>query len=122
MDEEEFIEIEIDVKDIISKEELVEKINNLETRNNQYIKIILKGNRNFELNTYEIIKLVENEKIIKIKNKTNIAYNLEQISNSNTLKGIFVQKMLEKLKQDNLTEENKMEIEKAIEVGLEALE
>ncbi len=114
MDEEEFIEIEIDVKDIISKEELVEKINNLETRNNQYIKIILKGNRNFELNTYEIIKLVENE--------TNIAYNLEQISNSNTLKGIFVQKMLEKLKQDNLTEENKMEIEKAIEVGLEALE
>ena len=116
MDEEEFIEIEIDVKDIISKEELVEKINNLETR------IILKGNRNFELNTYEIIKLVENEKIIKIKNKTNIAYNLEQISNSNTLKGIFVQKMLEKLKQDNLTEENKMEIEKAIEVGLEALE
>ena len=97
MDEEEFIEIEIDVKDIISKEELVEKINNLETRNNQYIKIILKGNRNFELNTYEIIKLVENEKIIKIKNKTNIAYNLEQISNSNTLKGIFVQKMLEKL-------------------------
>ena len=44
------------------------------------------------------------------------------MSNSNTLKGLFIQKMLQKLKEENITEESKVEIEKAIEVGLEALE
>lgn len=122
LDEEEFIEIEMDITELISKEELVEKINDLETKSNQYIKIILKGNRKFEINTYEMIKLVENERIIKIKNKTSIVHDLEKMSNSNTLKGLFIKKMLEKLKEEYITEESKIEIEKAIEVGLEALE
>lgn len=122
LDEEEFIEKEIEVTDLISKEELIEKVNALDFKNNQYIKIILKGSRKFEINTYEIIKLVENERIIKIKDKTNLFHDLEKMSNSNTLKGLFVKKMLQKLKEENITEESKVEIEKAIEVGLEALE
>ncbi len=122
LDEEEFIEKEIEVTDLISKEELIEKVNDLDIKNNQYIKIILKGSRKFEINTYEIIKLVENERIIKIKDKTNLFNDLEKMSNSNTLKGLFIQKMLQKLKEENITEESKVEIEKAIEVGLEALE
>lgn len=122
LDEEEFIEIEIDITELNSKEDLIEKINNLEIKNNQYIKIILKGNRNFEINTYEIIKLILNDRIIKIKDKTKIAYNLEKMANNNTLKGLFVQKMLEKLNDENINDEDIIEIEKAIEVGLEALE
>ena len=121
LDTEEFKEKEIDITNILSKEELIEKINETEIKNNEYIKIILKGNRNFEINKYELIKYIENERIIKIKDNTQIAYNLEKISKENTLKGIYIKKMLEKLKQPELTKEEKSTIEKAIEIGLEAL-
>ena len=43
IDDEEFKEIEINVTEIISKEELIEKINNLEIKSNEYVKIILIG-------------------------------------------------------------------------------
>ena len=92
LDEEEFKEIEINVSNIFSKEELIEKINNLKIKNNEYIKIILTGNRNFEINKYEILKYLTNERIIKIKDKTKIAYDLEKMSNNNTLKGLFARK------------------------------
>lgn len=121
LDEEEFKEIELEVNDILSKEELIEKINQLEIKNNEYSKIILKGNRNFEINPYDIMRYVENERIIKIKNHTKIAYDLEKMVNENTLKGLFVKELLEKLKQET-TEEGKEIIEKAIEIGLDALE
>ena len=122
LDEEKFKEIEMDITDIASKEELIEKINELEIQNNEYIKVILIGNRNFEINKYELLKYMENERIIKIKDHTKIAYNLEKIANDNTLKGLFAKEMLEKLNQPNMAEEEKEIIEKAIEVGLEALE
>ncbi len=122
LDEEEFIEIELDVTKFYSKADLIEKINSLEIKENQYVKIILKGNRNFEINTYEIIKFLENNRIIKVKDKTKIAYDLEKISHNNTLKGLFAKNMLEKLKDENLNEEDKKIIEKAIEIGLDALE
>lgn len=122
LDEETFKEIEIDVTDILSKEELIEKLNQLEIANNEYIKIILRGNRNFEINKYELLKYMENERIVKIKDKTKIAYDLTKIQNENTLKGLFVKEILEKLKGEEITEEEKEIIEKAIEIGLEALE
>ena len=50
LDEEEFIEINLDVSDLFSIEELIEKINSLKIEENQYVKIILIGNRNFEIN------------------------------------------------------------------------
>jgi DNA repair exonuclease SbcCD nuclease subunit len=121
LDEEKFKEIEIDITDILSKEELIEKINELEIKSNEYIKVILIGNRNFEINKYEILKYIENDRIIKIKNHTKIAYDLIKMSNENTLKGLFAKEMLEKLSKTDM-EEDKEIIEKAIEIGLEALE
>ncbi len=122
LDEEQFKEIEIDITAILSKEELVEKINDLAIENNEYVKVILKGNRNFEINIYELLKYRQNERIIKIKNQTKIAYNLEKVSNENTLKGIFIKKMMEKLNQIGITDEEKDVIEKAVEIGMESLE
>ena len=49
VDDREFIEKEINVDNIFSEEELIEKINNIEENNNLY-KIILTGNRNFPIN------------------------------------------------------------------------
>lgn len=120
LDEEEFKEIEMDISNVLSKEELIEKINQLEIENNEYIKIILIGNRNFEINKYDLLKYIENERIIKIKDHTKIAYDLEKIANESTLKGLFAKEMLEKLEQTNELEEKEI-IEKAIEIGLEAL-
>lgn len=122
LDEEKFKEIEINVTDILSKEELIEKINDLEISNREYVKIILKGNRNFEINKYELLKYIEKERIIKLKDHTKIAYNLEKMANENTLKGLFAKQMLEKLEQPEISQEDKAIIEKAIEIGLEALE
>ena len=122
LDEEEFKEIHMEVSNLLSKEELIEKINDLEISNKEYIKIILTGNRNFEINKYELLKYIENERIIKIKDDTQIAYDLEKIANETTLKGLFVKEMLEKLRKPEITEEEKHIIEKSIEIGIEALE
>lgn len=122
LDEEKFKVIEIDVTDVLSKEELIEKINQLEIANNEYIKIILIGSRNFEINKYELLKYMQNERIIKIKNNTKIAYDLAKIVNENTLKGLFAKEMLERIERSEIKQEEKEIIEKAIEIGLEALE
>ena len=122
LDEKEFKLKEIDVTEIISKEELIEKINELNFNENELIEIILIGKRNFEINTYELNKLIFNEKIIKIKNKTKINYNLEKIANENTLRGLFAKNIKNKLNDETLTEEEKEIVEKAIEIAFDALE
>lgn len=120
LDETEFKIENIDVTEINSKEELIEKINNLSFEENKLIEIYLTGKRNFEIDTYEINKYITNEKIIKLKNKTKINYNLEKISQENTLKGIFVKKMLEKIANTENTEQKEI-LEKSIEIGLDSL-
>lgn len=122
LDETEFKLQEIDVTEINFKEDLIEKINELEFKENNLIEIILTGKRNFEIDRYDLYKLISNDKIIKIKNKTKINYDLNRLPNENTLKGLFAKKMLEKLNEENLADEDKEIIEKAIEIGFEALE
>ena len=122
LDEEKFIKTEINVSNIISKEELIEKINELEIKDNEYIEIILKGDRNFEIDKYDILKYISNQRVVKIKDQTKIAYDLEKLSNETTLKGLFIKECLNKLQNGNITNEEKEIIEKAIEIGLEALE
>lgn len=119
LDETEFEIHNLDVTQIISIEELIEKINELNFEKNKLIEINLIGKRNYEINIYELYKLISNEKIIKIKNKTEINYDLEKIKNDFTLKGIFAKEMLEKY--ENATGEEKEIIEQAIEIGMEAL-
>lgn len=121
IEQKEFEEIKIDVTDMISFEELIEKINSVENYNNKLLKINLIGKRNFEININNLYKLFFNNNIIKIKNNTEINYNLEKLSNENTLKGLFVKEMLEKLNNPELNEEEKDILEKSIEIGLDAL-
>lgn len=121
LDETEFKLYELDVTEIISKEELIEKINKLEFEKNNLIEIVLVGKRNFEIDRYELYKLISNDKIIKIKNKTKINYDLEKIANETTLKGLFAKEMLQKLNNENISNEEKEMIEKAVEIGMEAL-
>lgn len=122
LDETKFELYEIDVIEMNSKEELIEKLNELNFEQNKLIEIILIGKRNFEIDKYELYKLISNNQIIKIKDKTKINYNLDELANENTLKGLFSKQMLEKLNNKDLSENERQIIEKAIEVGFEALE
>ena len=121
LDDKQFTKRELNVDNIYSKEELIEKINELEIEENNYVEIILIGNRNFEINKNDLIKYILNNNIIKIKDNTKIAYNLEKLGNENTLKGLFIKEMNKKLKNAE-TEEEKEIIEKSIEIGLASLE
>ena len=105
LDETEFLETEINCTEINSVEELIEKINNLKIEENKLYKIILTGKRNFEINTNELYKYNLNEKIIKIKNKTKTNYNLEQLANETTLRGLFAEEIIERLNFYYINEE-----------------
>jgi len=117
----EFEETELDVTEIISKEELIEKINEIKLEENKLYKIILIGKRNFEISTHELYKYNLDAKIIKIKNKTKLNYNLEKLANETTLRGLFATEIIERLSKCQTEEERKI-IEKAIEIGMDALE
>ena len=121
LDDEEFTISEINVDNLGSKEELIEKINSLEINPNKYVEIILKGGRNFEIDKYDILKYIQNDRIIKIKDETRLSRDLEKIANESTLRGLFVKEMLEKLENENDLEKKDI-LEKAVEIGLDALE
>jgi len=101
LDDKEFIEREVDISNINSKEELIENINSLKIDNNKYYKIILVGTKNIEIDINEIIKYVDLKNIIKLKDKTKVEYDLEKIAKEQSLKGIFVKELLEQINEDN---------------------
>lgn len=119
LDDRIFEEININISEINSQEELIEKINSIKIKNNIFYKIILIGSRNIEINKNEICKLITNENILKVEDKTEMKYNFDQLAKQKNLRGVFVKKMLDKLKTENYDEE---EIKKAIEIGLESFE
>lgn len=119
LDNREFIEFEINVENMYSNSDLVDYINSIVLADNELCKVILRGNRNFIININEISKFISKENIIKIKDETKLGYDIEELAKENTLKGIFIRKILEKYNEYEFTEE---EIEKAIEIGLEAME
>ena len=66
-----------------------------------------------------ILNYIEKQNILKIKDKTNIEINLENLAAQNNLKGIFVNILLEKIRKEP---QNRKKIEKAIEIGLSAFD
>ena len=118
LDEKEFKEVELDISSLNTIEELLEKISELNLNENDLYKIILTGNRNFEINIYKLYKLINIRNVIKIKDTSKIGYDLEKMANDATLKGIFAKEMLEKLNQDDIDKEI---LEKAIEIGIDSL-
>ena len=113
LDEKEFIEKEIDVTDILSKEQLIETLNSQKYPETEFVKIILTGTRHFEIDIYKIYQFIESNQIIKIKNKTKPYYNLEKLAKDSTLKGMFASKILEKMQNEELEETRKRNIRKS---------
>lgn len=118
LDEKEFVEEKIDISDINVLEELIEKINNKEIMENKLYKIILVGQRNFEIDKYKLYKNIENKNIIKIKDETNLKIDLNEIANDYTLKGLFAKEILNEMKDENIDKEL---LDKVTEIGMEIL-
>ena len=114
-----FEEKEINVDSINSEEELIETINLEKLDNNKYYKLVLVGKRNFEINENKIIGIVNKINIIKIKDNTDINYDIEEISNQISLKGLFAKKILERIEKTEDEEERK-QLLNAFEIGMEA--
>jgi len=115
LDERIFEEKIINISEINTEEELIEKINQINFENKNMYKIILEGQINFDINIKKIIKLINKENIIKIKNRTELKYELDKIAKEKNLKGLFVKEMLEMLKEEN------EDYKTALEIGLEVL-
>lgn len=118
IDKREYSELEIDISEMNSNEEVVEEIEKMFIKPNNIYKIILTGKRFFQLNLDEIKKMVQTENIVKVKDKTKLGINIKQIANENNIRGIFVKNMLETKEKENLDDDF---VEKAIEIGLEVL-
>lgn len=118
IDQKEFIERRVDVSNIQTQEELIEYLNKLEIQDQAYCKLILEGKRNIEIDPYKIIKLIENEMIIKIKDDTTIQYKIEELANEINLKGLFANEILEQINQEKIT---KKRADKILEIGMQIL-
>lgn len=118
LDDREFIEFELNIEPFSSKEDLIEHIMELELNKNNMYKIVLTGKRNFEIETSEILKLINQKNILKIKDLSKTNYNFEEIAKENNLRGVFVKEALQMLETGEYSEE---EIMKAIEITLEVM-
>ena len=119
IDKREFKEKELDISDVNNIEELVEKINKLELEDNVFYKLILIGDKNFEININNLFKYITNENIIKIKNNTKLKIELEKIEKNNNLKGLFVKEILDELNKDNYDKDT---LENVLAIGLDLLD
>ena len=117
MDNRQFKEIEFNLSDGDEGKQANEIIERLSLEEDIY-RIILTGRR--VANIDEIKKCIEelDKYICDVKDKTEMPYDLEKISNENTLKGKFTKILLERLKQEP---ENEEEIMRAIEIGYKSM-
>ena len=119
IDNKEFQELEIDVSELNDIDELIEKLNNIILEENIFYKIILIGKRNFEIDILNLYQFIHQKNIIKIKNNTKINYSLEDLANNYTLKGIFINEIIEEYQKANYTKE---ELDKILDIGLSVLD
>lgn len=66
-----------------------------------------------EIDNSQILKYLVNSNVIKIKDNTTLPIDLANIAEQNSLKGIFVKTLLEKIEKEP---ENQRKLEKAIEI------
>ena len=107
----------MNISDISSKEELVTKINYLEIDKNNFYKLVFKGKKDFLINEKYILDNIQWNNILRIEDETERDIDIEEISKENTLRGIFVRKILDKIAKTSKKEERE-KLENAIELVL----
>ncbi len=123
-----FEEKNLNITQMNSQEELIENINELKLDENCYYKIIISGKRNFNFSEQQIMDQLKFKNILRLKNCTQIKYDIEEIEKQISLKGIFAKKILEKIQKikhpgELSTEENEkiQKLLSAFEIGMDIL-
>ncbi len=119
VDDKEFVIKDIDITEVLDLDELASIINDIQISEDKYYKISLIGRRNFEIDLYKLNKLIVENNIIKIKDYTKLNYDLEKLSKENTLRGLFVKEILQRM--DENPEDNEV-FQNALDIGFEILE
>ena len=114
-----FEEKEIDISLLNSEEDLIEKIREENLEENKFYKIILTGKRNFDFDESKILDILNIQNIIKIKNQTQIKYDIEETAKQISLKGLFAKQILDQTNQAN--DEEKQKLLEAFEIGMDIL-
>ena len=114
-----FTEYELNVENFNSNEEIIEQINERKFEETELVKIILVGNRNFEIDINLVEKLITNNNVIKVKDFTKMNIDLEKLAKENSLRGLFVKEVFEKFKNGEIEEE---QLNSILQIGLEAME
>lgn len=98
------------------KEKLIDRFGN--NYKNHYYKLILKGSRNEDeyINIEMIEDFLSDIKYIEIEDETNIIIDLDSLSKEDSLRGVFVRKLIE---SDNFDNQDK---EKILDFGLKVFE
>ena len=94
------------------------KIKNVKTDKKRNYKIILEGYKNIEIDLNKIQKMALNENILKVKDFSKVKYDIKKLANQNNLKGVFINRILQKEEEGLCTKE---EAEQAIEIFINAL-
>ncbi len=103
---------EIDVSNYNSTHDVIEKLN----LGNDIYRIVLKGTRNIDISKLKEEIMAVSENVCEIIDNTKKEFDLEKIAKEDNLKGAFVKKMREELKNHPEDEEK---IFKAIECVFE---
>lgn len=112
-DDKEFVEKNIDISQFDSVDTIIEKINELPGE--ALYKVNLLGTRSFPIEIkYDLL----NKNIIKVKDKTSLKDDKRLKENDKTLRGIFMKKMNQKLKNGEISKED---YEQIVEVVITAL-
>ena len=107
----------MNISGISSKEELITRINYMEIDKNNFYKVVLKGKKDFLITEKYILDNIQWNNILRIEDETQREIDIEEISKENTLRGIFVKKILEKMEKETDTAE-KEKLEDAVELVL----
>lgn len=129
LDNQKYIELTIDVTTSRSIQELINQLLLLKLEKRNYYKIILIGEKKFEINPRYIISNLEEENIIKISDNTKLSLDIQELAKENSLRGVSIKKALEKLEEikrdTEISEQEKIQkslnIEKTIEIILEEM-
>lgn len=113
-----FEETSLDITNCYSTEDVIQSINNMQLNFNKYYKLILNGKHNFEIDTKQILELISQKNIIKIKDQSKTNYDIKEISEQISLKGMFATQILNKIEQAE-NEETKEELLQAFEIGMD---
>lgn len=113
-----FEEIKLNISEINSEEELIEKIKNIKTERQKNYKVILEGYKNIEIDLNKIQKMVLDENVLKVKDFSKVKYDIKELANQNNLKGVFINRILQREEEGLCTKE---EAEQAIEIFINAL-